>query len=87
MIPAPGHKRKCATQVDGDLLSNPRALAQKEGRQIQSLFEEAVLDLIEKRQHERPRAHVMSAYQESHERFAPLYRQLAEWPLRKTSAR
>ena len=52
-------------------------LPQHEGRQLQVLIEEALCDLIEKRKLERPRAHVMAAYQVSHENFAPLYKKLA----------
>jgi hypothetical protein len=71
-------REKFATQVDTDLLAEVRRLAANEGRQIQALVDEALADLIEKRRHGRPRAHVMAAYQASHERFAPLYRKLAE---------
>ena len=35
-------------------------------------------DLLEKRRESRPRARVMAAYQASHERYAPLYKKLAE---------
>ena len=55
-----------------------RALAQSEGRQIQALVDEALADLIEKRRQARPRAHVMAAYQASHEGFGALYEKLAK---------
>jgi hypothetical protein len=71
-------REKFATQVDAEILAAVRALAQKEGRQIQALVDEALADLIEKRRQGRARAHVMAAYQASHERFAPLYRKLAQ---------
>ena len=71
-------REKFATQVNADILSEVRAIAQQEGRQLQVLVEEALADLIEKRKQARPRAHVMAAYQASHERFAPLYKKLAE---------
>lgn len=71
-------REKFATQVDAEILSTIRGLAQSEGRQIQALIDEALADLIEKRKQGRPRAHVMAAYQESHERFAPLYKKLAQ---------
>ncbi len=71
-------REKFATQVDAEILSTVRSLAQSEGRQIQALIDEALADLIEKRKQGRPRAHVMAAYQESHERFAPLYKKLAQ---------
>ena len=71
-------REKIETQVDPEILSAVRAIAQSEGRDFPALVDEALADLIEKRKHGRPRAHVMSAYQTSHETFAPLYKKLAE---------
>ncbi|MBW7917536.1 MAG: hypothetical protein H3C53_12765 [Trueperaceae bacterium] len=71
-------REKFATQVDTQILSDIRALARSEGRQIQALVDEALADLLEKRRQEKPRAHVMAAYQVSHEKFAALYKKLAE---------
>ncbi|WP_342628285.1 hypothetical protein AAC691_20615 [Nguyenibacter vanlangensis] len=71
-------REKFATQVDPQILQAVRDLARSEGRQLQALVDEALADLIEKRKRQRPRAHVMAAYQASHETFAPLYRKLAE---------
>jgi hypothetical protein len=76
-MPAPP-REKFATQVDANLLSAVRSLAQTEGRQLQALVDEALSDLLEKRKHARPRASVMAAYQASHEPFASLYKKLAE---------
>ena len=71
-------REKFATQINADILAAVRSIAQSEGRQIQTLVEEALADLIDKRKQARPRASVMAAYQASHDRFAPLYRKLAE---------
>ena len=71
-------REKFATQVDGALLADLRGLAKQEGRQIQALVEEAIAGLIEQRRHGTVRPHVMSAYQTSHARYAPLYKKLAE---------
>ena len=71
-------REKFATQVNSEILSAVRNLAQTEGRQLQALVDEALADLIEKRKQNRPRAHVMAAYQASHEKFGPLYKKLAE---------
>lgn len=71
-------REKFATQVDSELLAELRALARDEGRQIQALVDEALADLIKKRKLGRPRAHVLAAYGTSHERYAPLYKKLAE---------
>ena len=71
-------REKFATQVNSEILTRVRNLAQSEGRQIQALVDEALADLIEKRKQTKPRAHVMAAYQMSHERFGTLYKKLAE---------
>lgn len=69
---------KFATQVNSEILSTVRALAEKEGRQLQALVEEALADLIEKHKNAKPRPHVMGAYLASHEKYGPLYKKLAE---------
>lgn len=74
----PETREKFATQVDSTILSAIRALAQNEGRQIQALVDEALADLLEKRQSGSPRSHVMAAYLASHEQYAELYKKLAQ---------
>lgn len=71
-------REKFATQVNSEILTTVRAIAQSEGRQLQALIDEALADLIEKRRQGRPRPHVMTAYQASHEKFGTLYKKLAE---------
>jgi predicted transcriptional regulator len=71
-------REKFATQVNSEILSAVRNLADKEGRQLQVLVEEALADLIEKRKKATPRAHVMGAYLASHDKYASLYKKLAE---------
>ena len=71
-------REKFATQVNSEILSAVRHLAQSEGRQLQALVDEALADLIEKRKQGRPRANVMAAYQASREKFGTLYKKLAE---------
>ena len=71
-------REKFATQVNSEILSAVRKLADKEGRQLQVLVEEALSDLIEKRKKATPRAHVMGAYLASHDKYASLYKKLAE---------
>ena len=71
-------REKFATQVNSEILSALRSLAKSEGQQLQALVDEALADLLEKRRLGRPRAHVMAAYQASHEKFGPLYKKLAE---------
>jgi len=71
-------RKKFATQVDVELLHDLRLLASEEGRQVQTLVEEAIGDLIEKHRNLKARPHVMSAYRTSHARFSTLYKKLAE---------
>ena len=71
-------RQKFATQVDITLLTEIRRIAKEEGRPIQAVVEEAFKALIEQRQREQPRPHIMAYYQGSHERFASLYERLAQ---------
>ena len=71
-------REKFATQVNSSILSAVRTLAQSEGRQLQALVEEALADLIDKHKNANPRAHVMGAYLASHDKYASLYKKLAE---------
>jgi 5,10-methylenetetrahydrofolate reductase len=71
-------REKFATQVNAELLASLRSIAEKEGRQIQALVDEALADLIEKRKQARPRPHVMAAYLGSHDKYAELYKKLAK---------
>ena len=71
-------REKFATQVNSDILSTVRTIAKNEGRQLQTLVDEALADLIEKRKNIRPRPHVMAAYLASHEKYGELYKKLAK---------
>ena len=71
-------REKFATQVNAELLATLRAIAEKEGRQIQVLVDEALADLIEKRKQARPRPHVMATYLGSHDKYGELYKKLAK---------
>ena len=73
-------REKFATQVNSEILSAIRAIAEQEGRQLQALMDEALADLIEKRKQARPRPrpHVMAAYLASHDRYGELYKKLAK---------
>ncbi len=71
-------REKFATQVNSEILSAVRKLADREGRHLQVLVEEALADLLEKRKKATPRAYVMGIYLASHEKYGPLYKKLAE---------
>ena len=55
-----------------------RNLAQSEGRQFQSILEEALTEYLERHQNERPRTHVMEAFGLSMDEFDDLYQKLAQ---------
>lgn len=76
--PFEGRRQKFATQMDADLLRQLREYAKSEGRQIQSVLEEAVTKLLKDRQGYQMRPDVMSAYQESLDRYSDLYEALAK---------
>ena len=71
-------REKFATQLGTKTLKSLKALAKEEGRQIQSLVEEALIDLIEKRKNSTARSHVVAAYMNSHSEYSDLYKKLAE---------
>jgi hypothetical protein len=71
-------REKFATQINLEILTAVRTLADREGRQLQVLVEEALTDLLEKRKKAKPRAHVMAEYLASHEKYGALYKKLAE---------
>ena len=71
-------KEDFATRVDHDLLEGVRTLAKAKGQHIETLVDEAFVDLLEKHQQPRARPHVLAAYQDSHARFGPLYEKLAK---------
>ena len=73
-------REKFATQVDSELLESMRSLAKSEGRQIQAVVEDALREYLDARVNPkgRGREHVMTAYLESTEEFAGLYKKLAE---------
>lgn len=70
-------QRKFTTRVDAKLLSSLRKLARQEGRTLQGLVEEALVELIRKRGG-KPRPSGMRVYHSSIERFGPLYKRLAD---------
>lgn len=71
-------KEHLATEVDSNIVAVLRTLAEKEGRQFDALVEEALSDLIVKRNQGEVRPHVVAAYEGSHEKYAKLYKKVAE---------
>jgi hypothetical protein len=71
-------KEKFSAQADPKLLKTVRAMAKTEGRQLHSLIDEALADLIEKRKHGSVRAKVISHYEASLKEYGSLYERLAK---------
>ena len=71
-------KVKFATQADPELLAALRQIAGHEGRQLQSLVDEALREYVERKQGKAPRKHIMQALQASLGQFDALYRELSK---------
>lgn len=71
-------RKKFATQMDAALLRRLRDYAKSEGRQIQSVLEEAVEMLLKEKQGYVMRPDVKAAYEDSLEQFDALYERLAQ---------
>ncbi len=68
---------KFATQADPEVLDEVRAIAAKEGKQLQSVIDEALRDFVEKRKRGKPRPEILTAFGESLAEYDSLYRELA----------
>mgnify|MGYP000202709788 CR=1 FL=1 len=70
-------REKFATQMDSAMLAELRALAKTEGRQLQSLIEEAVGKLLETRQ-AAPEPDFEMLMKRNHDRYASVFEKLAK---------
>lgn len=70
--------KKFSTQADPGLIEEIKTIAKKEGKQFQSLVDEAFRDLIEKKKNAKPRKFVMDQFNQSLEKYNSLYEKLAE---------
>ena len=71
-------REKFSSQAAPDVLAALRQIAESEGRQFQSVLDEALRDYIDRHQSQRPRRHVVAAFAESLDQFDVLYRELAK---------
>ena len=71
-------RKKLATQVEVGLLAEIRQIANRDGRQLQAVVEDAFRIYLEERKRTKPRVHVIAHYAGSHDRFASLYERLAK---------
>ena len=67
-----------SSQLSPDLLESMKSVAREEGRQLQSVFEEAVTLYLQQRSRPRPRAHALEALDASLAEHDELYRELAK---------
>ncbi len=75
---AAGVHEKFSSQAAPEVLAALRQIAKSQGRQFQTVLDEALRDYIDRHQNERPRRHVMSAFASSLDEFDRLYRELAK---------
>ena len=71
-------REKFSSQAEADTLQAMRELAKKEGRQFQSIVDEAFRDVVEKHRNGQPQPNFMTGYLLSVEKYGPLYKKLAE---------
>ena len=65
-------------EISVETLAQLRRIAAREGRGLPLLLDEALADLVEKRQRGRARSRVMAAYRKSREKYDGLYKKLAK---------
>lgn len=71
-------RQKFASQAAPEVLEGVRSIAEEEGRQLQSVIEEALREYVERKRGERPREQVLAHLQASVQEHRELYRRLAE---------
>jgi hypothetical protein len=67
-----------SSQASPKVLAELRKIAATEGRQLQSVLDEALRDYIARKETGRPRRHVIEAFALSVDEFDALYRELAQ---------
>ncbi|OIQ81280.1 hypothetical protein GALL_369500 [mine drainage metagenome] len=71
-------REKFSSQAAPDVLAALRQIAEVQGRQFQSVLDDALRDYIDRQQKDRPRRHVMASFASGIEEFDSLYRELAK---------
>ena len=71
-------REKFSSQLDSELLASAREFAKSNGRQFQSVLEQALAEYLDRHMSNRPRSHVMDALGLSIEEFDALYEKLAQ---------
>ena len=70
-------KVKFSSQLDPKILNKAKSLAKSEGRQLQSVIEQALVEYLEVNQSQKPSAEVIQAFKASYEEFTDIYQKLA----------
>jgi predicted transcriptional regulator len=70
--------RKFSSQAEPEVLEALQAIADEEGRQLQSVLGEAMREYLVRKQTRAPRRNVLEAFQKSLEERDELYRSLAK---------
>jgi predicted transcriptional regulator len=70
--------RKFSSQAEPEVLEALQAIADQEGRQLQSVLGEAMREYLARRQGQAPRRNVLEAFQQSLKERDELYRSLAK---------
>ena len=73
-----GSMQKFSSQAASEVLAEMRKIAELQGRQFQSVLDEAMRDYIDRQQTEKPRRHVMADFANSLSEFDELYAALAK---------
>lgn len=71
-------REKFSSQAAPEVLASLRQIAESQGRQFQSVLDEALREYIDRQQKVRPRRHVMTSFASSLDEFDILYRDLAK---------
>lgn len=71
-------RQKFASQAPPDLLEEVRAIALEDGRQLQSVIEDALRAYVQDRRQRQPRREVLAHLQASVLEHRELYQRLAE---------
>ena len=71
-------REKFSSQAAPELLAEMREIAATQGRQFQSVLDEALREYVDRQRQQRPRHHVLSTLAESVDEFDRLYRELAK---------
>lgn len=70
--------RKFSSQADPEILEALQALADREGRRLQSVLGEAMREYLARKQSKLPRRNVLEAFEQSLRERDELYRSLAK---------